>query len=80
MIGTETVEEYFVILEITFCFNRKPFMSNNMENIFIDPLFPKTKPISVGIINKPLSQTQFLEWFQSLRHSTLKQNLRSWRL
>ena len=62
------------------CFNRKACMSDNIENIFIDLLFLKTKPISVGIIYKPLSQTQFLEWFQSLRHSTLKQNLRSWRL
>ena len=36
-------------------------MSDNIENIFIDLLFPKTKPISVGIIYKPPSQTQFLE-------------------
>ena len=31
------------------------------SNIFIDLLFPKTKPISVGIIYKPPSHTQFLE-------------------
>ena len=43
------------------CFNRKACMSDNIENIFIDLLFPKTKPISVGIIYKPPSQTQFLE-------------------
>ena len=36
-------------------------MSDNTETIFIDLLFLKTKPISVGIIYKPLSQTQFLE-------------------
>ena len=36
-------------------------MSDNIENIFIDLLFLKTKPISVGIIYKPSSQTQFLE-------------------
>ena len=35
-------------------------MSDNIENIFIDLLFPKTKPASVYIIYKPLSQTQFL--------------------
>ena len=32
------------------CFNRKTCISENIENIFIDLLFPKTKPISVGII------------------------------
>ena len=36
-------------------------MSDNIENIFIDLLFLKTKPISVGIIYKPPSQTEFLE-------------------
>ena len=37
------------------CFNRKACISDNIENIFIDLLFPKTKPISVGIIYKPPS-------------------------
>ena len=36
-------------------------MSGNLENIFIDLLFPKTKPLSAGIIYNPLSQIQFLE-------------------
>ena len=43
------------------CFNRKTCISDNIENIFIDLLFPKTKPISVGIIYKPASQSQFLQ-------------------
>ena len=43
------------------CFNRKACISDNIENIFIDLLFPKTKPISVGIIYKPASQSQFLQ-------------------
>ena len=43
------------------CFNRKTCISDNIENIFIDLLFPKTKPISVGIIYKPPSQSQFLQ-------------------
>ena len=43
------------------CFNRKACISDNIENIFTDLLFPKTKPISVGIIYKPPSQTQFLQ-------------------
>ena len=43
------------------CFNRKNCLSDNIENIFIDLLFPKTKPISVGIVCKPPSQNQFLQ-------------------
>ena len=31
------------------CYSRKTCLSDNLENIFIDILFPKTKPISVGI-------------------------------
>ena len=43
------------------CFNSKACISDNIENIFIDLLFPKTKLISVGIIYNPLSQIQFLQ-------------------
>ena len=39
----------------------KTCLSNNIENIFIDLLFPKTKPITVGVIYKPPNQTRFLE-------------------
>ena len=48
-----------------FCGNLFSFLtsklSNNIENIFIDLLFPKTKPITVGVIYKPPNQTRFLE-------------------
>ena len=43
------------------CFNLKTCLSNNIENIFIDLLFPKTKPITVSVIYKPPNQTRFLE-------------------
>ena len=43
------------------CYTRKTCLSNNLENIFIDLLFPKTKPISIDIFYKPPSQTRFLE-------------------
>ena len=43
------------------CYSRKTCFSDNLENIFIDILFPKTNPISVGILYKPPSQTRFLE-------------------
>ena len=39
------------------CYNGKACISNNIENFFIDLLFPKTKPISVVIIYKPPSQS-----------------------
>ena len=59
--GAETVEAWLVILGINICYNRKASISNNIANIFIDLLFPKTRPVSLGIIYKPPSQTQFLE-------------------
>ena len=43
------------------CFNLKTCLSNNIENIFIGLLFPKTKPITVGVVYKPLNQTRSLE-------------------
>ena len=43
------------------CYIRNNICFNNIENIFIDLLFPKTKPISVGIIYKPPSQRQLLQ-------------------
>ena len=43
------------------CFNLKTCFSNNIENIFIDLLSPKTKPITVGIIYKFPNQTRLLE-------------------
>ena len=38
------------------CYSRKTYLSGNLENIFIDLLFPKTKPIPVGIIYRPSRQ------------------------
>ena len=43
------------------CYSKKTCLSDNLENIFIDLLFPKTKPISVGIFYKLASQKRFLE-------------------
>ena len=43
------------------CFNRKNCLSGYIENIFIDLLLPETKPLSVDIIYKPPSQSQFLQ-------------------
>ena len=43
------------------CFSSKKCLSDNIENIISDLLFPKTKLISVGVIYKLPSQTQFSE-------------------
>ena len=43
------------------CYNNKNCISNEIENVFIKLLIPKTKPITVGIIYKPPDQTRFLE-------------------
>ena len=36
-----------------------------MENIFVELLIPKTKPLTVGIAYKPQNQTTFLEILSS---------------
>ena len=38
------------------CFNWKNCLSDNIENIFTDLLFPKTKPISIYYIQTPKSK------------------------
>ena len=42
------------------CFNQRENFSNEFENIFIDILLPKTKPILIGIIYRPPDQSGFL--------------------
>ena len=43
------------------CYSRKTRLSDSLENIFIDLLFPQTEAISVSIFYKSPSQTRFLE-------------------
>ena len=50
---------YYVTNKI--CYNNNNCISNKIENIFIELLIPKTKPITVGIIYKPPDQARFLE-------------------
>ena len=40
------------------CFNMKKYLSSCMEDIFIDLMFSKTKPVSTEIIYKTLKQTR----------------------
>ena len=43
------------------CFNAKKCISNEIENIFIELLIPKIKPVTVRIIYKPPDQLRFVE-------------------
>ena len=43
------------------CYDNKNCISNEIENIFIKVLIPKTKPITFGIAYKPPDQTRILE-------------------
>ena len=42
-------------------FDVKPFFPPEIENVFFEILLPNTKPIVVGIICQPPSQSEFLE-------------------
>ena len=46
---------------IRFATTIKIVFSNEIKNIFLEFLIPKTKPITVGIVYKPPDQTRFLE-------------------
>ncbi len=43
------------------CYNHRDNFSNEIENIFLDILLPKTKPILIGILYRPPTQSGFLE-------------------
>ena len=42
-------------------FNKKTLFTNEIENIFVDILLPKTKPFTVGIFYRPPNKYKFLE-------------------
>ena len=43
------------------CYHTKNCISNETENIFIELLIPKTKPIKFGIVYEPPDQARFLK-------------------
>ena len=45
--------------------NRKSSISENIENIVLDILLPKSKPIVVGIIYRPPNQVDFISYFRN---------------
>ena len=42
-------------------FTKRNYFTHNTETIFIDIFLPNTKPMTVDIIHRPPSQTNFLE-------------------
>ena len=42
-------------------FTKINYLPHDIETIFIDIFLPKTKPMTLGIVYRPLSQTSFLE-------------------
>ena len=44
------------------CFNSQNYLSDEIENISLDLLLPKTKPISIAIVYKPPTDNDFLEY------------------
>ena len=44
----------------TICFNRRENFSDEIENVFVDLLFPDTKPILIGFLYRPPDQPGFL--------------------
>ena len=65
VIGTETGEEFHVILGQDLYFNLRSTAMGDIEDIFFDILLPKTKPIFVGIIYRPPNSINFLECFNN---------------
>ena len=42
-------------------FTKRNYFPHDIETIFIEIFLPKTKPMTVGIVYRPPSQTSFLE-------------------
>ena len=49
-------------------FNVRGDFSSEIENIFLDILLPKTKPILIGILYRPPDQSRFLDNYQRPYH------------
>ena len=60
VIGTRTVEVSLAILEVI-SVTYKNFFPKKIENILVEILLPKIKPLTVGIIYRPPNQSNFLE-------------------
>ena len=61
MVKTKTVEVLSAILEVILVTCRKNVFPNVTENIFFEILLPKTTPITVEVLYRPPTETNFLE-------------------
>ena len=51
---------------------QKNLFPNNVEKVFFENNLPKTKPITVGIVNRPTNQTSFIK---TLNENLIQRNL-----
>ena len=51
-------------IKICISFSYHGSLSENFENILIDILLPKSKPITLGIIYRPPGQSSFIDYFK----------------
>ena len=57
------------------CFNTRPLNCKEIENTIFDILFPKSKPIAMGVFYRLPNQTIFMELVvKSFSLSNLKDN------
>ena len=49
------------------CFNTRPLNCKEIENMIFHILFPKSKPITVGVFCRPQNQANFMEFFFSFK-------------
>ena len=43
------------------CFNTRPLNCKEIENMIFDILFPKSKPVTIGVFSRPQNQANFME-------------------
>ena len=57
------------------CFNTRPLNCKEIENIIFDILLPKSKPITIGVFDRPPDQANFMELIvKSISLLNLKDN------
>ena len=51
-------------------YNIREHFSEDFENVFLDILLPKTKPILIGVVYRPPDQMNFLQHFSDAINNT----------
>ena len=61
VIGTKTLEVSLAVLEVIWITYKNTFFAKEIENIFVEILLPKAKPLIVRIIYRSPSQSNIPE-------------------